>query len=542
MDKQLILIVDDNEANRYTLRRQLERAGYQIIQASDGTEAIELAARETPDMAIIDIGLPDISGYEVGRRIKEASSSLILPVLHISASYVGTAEQAKGLDSGADAYLTQPIEPIMLLSTVGSLLRIRKAEKELDKRIQELRRNKADLERTKSEAEEANRAKSRFLANMSHEIRTPLGAILGFVDLLKDPGFSAEEKNEYLEIVRKNGLQLNALIDDILDLSKVEAGKLELSEMKTDLTALLEDVANIFTTTAKRKNIALTFHREDTVPGYIFTDSMRLKQVLINLIGNALKFTEQGVIDVIARRRGDKLEFEVRDTGIGIATEHQPKLFQPFQQADSSMTRKFGGTGLGLSLSKKIAQTLHGDLWLEKSEPGKGSVFIASVRLRESSELEAPTPAPHKLAPDADLSGVRILVVEDVEENRMLLRLYLRKLGLHVELAENGQDGVAKALTDRFDLILMDLQMPVMDGADAMRRLRDAGYEKPIVALTAHALKEDRDRCLEMGFTDYLSKPINFDHLLETICRHAPVDCWDANRKKATETTTPPRP
>lgn len=515
----LILIVDDDEGNRYTLQRILERAGYRTAVSGLGEEALKMAGREAPDLAILDVGLPDISGYELGQRIKKLSKSLIVPVLHISASFVGTEATVRGLDAGADGYLTHPVEPVIVLSTVRSFLRIREAEKERARNLQELQAKQAELEAARRTAEEANLAKSRFLANMSHEIRTPLAAILGFADLLKDAKVSASDRKEFIEIIRRSGRQLSNVIDDILDLSKVEAGKLEIERVPVSIPTVVADIKAFFVNQLVEKKINFAVTVGADVPESIVSDPTRFRQILINIIGNAVKFTKKGGVSVRFRMsRPNMMEIEVEDTGLGIEPAQQQRLFEPFTQADASMTRRFGGTGLGLGLSKRLARALGGDLVLTKSEVGKGSVFTIRVSVVEPNQRRATPTAGRRFPPN--ISGKRALLVEDVEENRILVKKMLAKFGVEVELAEDGQAGIAKALASDFDIVLMDLQMPGTDGTSATRELRERGYRGPIVALTAHALSSDRERCLSAGFDDHISKPINVSHLVEVVEEH----------------------
>jgi two-component system, sensor histidine kinase len=361
------------------------------------------------------------------------------------------------------------------------------------------------------QAENANKSKSLFLANMSHEIRTPLGAIVGFTELLKDPSITEMDRREYIEIIHRTGLNLTKIINDILDLSKVEAGKLETDKVEFSLTGLLSDIRAIMELRSREKSIELTFEAKGEVPDFIYSDPLRLRQILVNILGNAVKFTDLGRIALTYEVRsgplGDQLVFTIEDSGIGVSDEYRHLLFKVFSQADESFTRKHEGTGLGLVLSRQLARLLGGDVILLDNKSEQGCTFVAKIALEKP--LMAPSPSTDLKAKLPDrLNGRNILVVEDVEENRLLLKRMLGKRGVNVDTAVNGADGVKKALKGHFDLVLMDIQMPVMDGYMATQELRRQGYRKPIIALTAHAMKEDRAKCLEMGCNDYLSKPI----------------------------------
>ncbi len=400
-------------------------------------------------------------------------------------------------------------------------------------------------------AEAANRSKSEFLANMSHEIRTPMTAILGFAEaLLDEPGQeeAPPERREAVETIRRNGEHLLGVINDILDLSKIEAGKLDVESTTCSPAAVVAEVAALMRLRAEEKGLALHVEYDGSIPNTIRTDPLRLRQILINLVGNAVKFTETGRVRIVVRLvqvtdGAPRLRFDVIDTGIGLTEEHRAGLFQPFTQADSSMTRKFGGTGLGLTISKRFAQMLGGDIVVD-SVPGKGSTFSLVVetgpldgvalggKTKQAELLRTmATDAPPKPDPPANVTpGCRTLLAEDGPDNQRLIAWILTKAGAHVTVAENGRVAVDEALAadDRaepFDLILMDMQMPVLDGYLATRELRARGYRRPIIALTAHAMPEDRAKCLDAGCDDYATKPIDRHRLLKLVARHSASPC-----------------
>lgn len=381
-----------------------------------------------------------------------------------------------------------------------------------------------DLVNSRREAVEADRAKSDFLANISHEIRTPLGAILGFAELLMDGRTSRREKKDYMIAARRNGQMLSALIDDILDLSRVEAGTLEISKIDFSLSELLAEIVSTLGPIASKKNLPLIVQRPKGLD-QIVADPIRVKQVLLNIIGNAIKFTSHGSVhvrfEIGSSENGlSDLRIEVEDTGIGISGGQAAQLFRPFTQADSSVTRKFGGTGLGLVLSQKLLRAMGGDLRLKWSIPGGGSCFeimfpirVIASKKNESSATQTPNRLP--------LAGARVLLVDDSLDNQMLISSILKLLGAEVETANDGVEAIEKALGQTFDVVLMDLQMPRLGGVEATRMLRARGYQKPIVALTAHSLHEDRERCLNVGCTDYLTKPVQRSLLVQVIERVA---------------------
>jgi PAS domain S-box-containing protein len=368
------------------------------------------------------------------------------------------------------------------------------------------------------ELKQASEAKSQFLANMSHEIRTPLGAILGFTDLLKDSNLSNDERDRFAEIVAKNGKLLSQLINDILDLSKIESGSIQLENVEVPLSEMISEVAALFRRSAEKKGVSLKILPPDgDVPAKIYTDPMRLKQIFINMVSNALKFTHNGSITLklcfIKAVDGgpNHIGFKVEDTGIGILPEKQKNLFQPFSQADASMTRKYGGTGLGLILSRKIAEVLQGDLILLRSAPDVGSSFLATFRSMAPARPVAdvsPNAVIDQPSSKKPLKGKRVLLVEDSVDNQVLIKKYLAIEEAKLTICDNGESAVETASSEKFDLILMDIQLPIMDGYQATRKLRDLGVQTPIVALTAHALSEDLKKSTEAGCNGHLTKPI----------------------------------
>lgn len=387
---------------------------------------------------------------------------------------------------------------------------------------------RSHAERVARAAEAANNAKSLFVANMSHEIRTPLGVVLGFTNLLAQGDLSPEARAQYSAIILRNGQVLTKLIDDILDLSKIEAGFFNVEVAETSLPSLIGEIQTLMRPRASEKGLEFNIITDPDMPKVIRTDPNRLRQILVNIVGNAVKFTERGQVELkVQQDAAGTIRFTVNDTGIGILPEHAERLFAWFTQADATTTRRYGGTGLGLALSRKLARALGGDVNLMASS-NRGSQFVITVASdlsKSKHKYEVVTEKPMERIKDS-LKGLEVLLVDDSADNRALVEVLLSREHAKVDCAQNGREGVDMAIRNHYDVILMDVQMPVLDGIEATREIRRRGLSTPIIALTAHAMTEERDRTLAAGCNAHLTKPIDTTRLLNTVAQLAIKDSF----------------
>jgi signal transduction histidine kinase len=536
-----VLVVDDDAALQNTLCDILDMTGIDATGVGSASEATQWCEVHAPDLVVLDQRLPDASGLQLAALLK--ANSPLLPVVLLT-GYVSTdtAIAAVGL---VDDYLTKPVPPDELIKVVQTRLeqhRLRVANQQL---VTKLRETNNTLERTvqertrelkaaRDQAMEASRLKSQFLANMSHEIRTPMNGVLGAGNLLAATDLTDEQRT-YVDILSSSGQALLTIINDVLDLSKIEAGRLELEPSTFTLLDPFTEVVNLLAPQASAKNVRLSLNADADLPRSVVGDAGRLRQVVTNLIGNAVKFTNVGhvLVDVPAESRssGDiMLRCAVSDSGIGIAEQDIARLFAEFSQLDTSNARRFGGTGLGLAISDRLVRLMNGEIGCTPN-PGGGSTFWFTVPFalaRPDSPARtdvavASTATPRGTAP---ANAPAILIVEDNETNALILTHMLKLLGYRSDTVSNGADALEAAARETYSTILMDCQMPIMDGFTTTRRLRSRFADEPripIVAITATATTEDQERCLAAGMDDYLPKPIIMDRLGAVLTRWAPL-------------------
>jgi len=537
-DRSTVLIVDDRSDNLFALEQVLRPLDVDVVKATDGHAALKATLNHEFALAILDVQMPGMDGYELAELLRGLSETKDIPIIFLTAVFSDETHIRMGYESGAVDFITKPFRPEILVSKVRVFLELHAGRKRISRQNVELRlandRLKRDmiecreleqaLSLTKEAAEAASRAKSAFLANMSHEIRTPLNGILGMTELALQTVGDAESR-QYLSLVMQSGRALLGIINDILDLSKIEAGKAELNHTDFDVREVLESTLRPMRVIADEKRLRLSSAIGPEVPPRLSGDHGRLRQVLINLLGNALKFTEAGGVSVVVRGEpgapsepdGARLHFTIRDTGIGISSESLKSIFESFSQVGVSAHSKYGGTGLGLAISKSLVEMMGGDIRVE-SEPGQGSVFSFTIACGAPGGGQQPV---EPVSASEDCGGarpLRILLAEDNLINRVYVQKVLSRLNHQAVAVESGSKALEALKKDRFDLVLMDGWMPDMGGIEATRRIRDgeageANRDIPIVALTAHALKGDREKFLEAGMSDYIAKPFEIEDL-----------------------------
>lgn len=531
VQRREILIVDDSESDREAITHALRNdrtCRYQFHQASTGAQALELVRQSNGniDLIILDWHLPDLTGIEFVRALRGNAQIPPYPIVLITSSG-STAIAQDALLVGVQDFFTKSMVrgDILPLVTRNAMERFRL--------IQRLVYSERDAQEAKLRAEDANRAKSNFLTSMSHELRTPLTAVLGLAELLLDDP-NACDARQMLEMIQSNGKHLAELLNDILDLAKIEAGHSDIKLVPCEPLRIVYELCSLLRYRAADEGIDLKLDFRGPLPAKVTTDAVRLRQILMNLVSNAIKFTKGGTIEVVVsfeeKAYTQLLRIDVIDSGIGISKDDVQAIFQPFVQVgEKSQFRS--GVGLGLAISRSLARALGGDLCVD-SELGRGSRFTLTLRANDANSIGLASPDTYQrelsepigslAKDDFDWRARRVLVAEDTRANQFLIRRMLEPTGVRLEFVDNGQKAVDQVLneaaSDRpYDLVLMDMQMPIKSGYEATRQLRNHGIAVPVIALTAAAMDGDRERCLGAGCTDYLTKPIARDKLYTAV-------------------------
>jgi signal transduction histidine kinase len=556
-----ILIIDDTPENLQLLSQTLSEQGYTVRGAIRGQMGIKAAQSAPPDLILLDIKMPDLDGYQVCETLKANPQTQEIPIIFLSA-LDEVWDKVKAFQIGGVDYITKPFQVEEVLVRVKNQLLIRQLNQQLQAQNQQLQHEITERRKAEEAAAAASRAKSEFVANMSHELRTPLNAILGFTQILSHDSLLTQEQQDYLEIINCSGEHLLGLIDDVLELSKIEAGKLFLNKSSFDFYRFLDSLEEMFQIKAEQKELYLKLSISPDVPQYIKTDSQKLRGCLINLIGNAIKFTQLGSVALRVSADRDKkqqttdngqltLYFEVEDTGSGIAAEEIDTLFQAFSQSEAGR-KSAEGAGLGLAISQKYVHLLGGEITVS-STVDEGTTFRFDIKIDPADESEILIkPQQRVISLEPQQEAYRILVVDDTKENRLLLVKLLEPIGFEVREAENGQEAVTQWLAFHPHLIWMDTRMPVMDGIEATREIRAReremnrwedgkvggwgelsslsnsqfpipNFKTVIIALTASAFVEKRGEILGAGCDDFVRKPFTEDKIFETIRRYLGV-------------------
>ncbi len=519
-----ILIVDDSPDKLLATRVILEELQQPLISAASGPEALRRLLNEEFAVILLDVNMPEMDRFETAALIRQSRRHEHTPIIFLTA-FPDDTHAFRGYSLGAVDYLLTPVVPEVLRTKVAVFVDMYR----LNQQIRQQARHRialAEEHAARLAAEQASEAKSQFVANLSHELRTPMNGIIGMTDLALDESITPMVR-EYLLTVKSNARLLLELLNELLDFSKLEAGHFVLDSRPLSLRELLADVLRNFGYRAQEKGLLLDFQLDPAVPDALLGDELRLRQVLINLLSNAVKFTESGSVRLEVRRDMETpaeayVQISVQDTGIGIPLQDQQRIFAPFMQVDASTTRRHGGTGLGLTIASDLIRAMGGRLAV-KSEPGKGSTFFFTIPLAKAPPQPPPRERP-KLSSTSSKSGerleaLRVLLAEDVPTNQLVIRRILEKRGHTVVVAQDGREAVERVQAEEFDLILMDVQMPEMDGLQATVLIRSMpGLPRvPIIALTAHAMPGDKQRCEAAGMDAYLTKPIDAAELVQVV-------------------------
>lgn len=513
MEKINILIVDDKIENIIALEALLKRDDVNIISTTLPNEALRISWEQDISIALVDVQMPEMDGFELVEILKSNPRTKEILVIFVTAISMETKYAVKGLNTGAVDYLYKPLNPYVTSAKVDSFIQIVRNQREIIRKNTQLEVYQKELIQAKELAEQGKRIKENFLANMSHEIRTPINGIIGLTSLLIQTPLS-EQQAEMVNLLKITSTSLLGVINDVLDLSKIESGKFKINRAETNIIELCNAVINLLGIGAKAKNIELIADIDKALPSVIMADSLRLNQILMNLIGNAIKFTDQGTVTLkveILDKKGNNLQlkFCVIDTGIGIEKENIDKIFEAFEQADEQTTAKFGGTGLGLSIVKNLAKLKGGILSVE-SEKSKGSSFAFT---NWYEVIYVPDNAINKAKAKPILqpfTNVSILLAEDNPINTFLIVKILKDWNIKIDVVENGQEAIEKIKQNDYNLVLMDTYMPVMNGLEAIKQIRSGIIPEkkniPIINFSASILESDKQMAIDAGANDSLNK------------------------------------
>lgn len=524
MEKINVLIVDDKIENLVALEALLDREDINIISTTLPNEALRISWEKDIAIALVDVQMPEMDGFELVEILKSNPKTKDILVIFVTAISFETKYAVRGLNAGAIDYLYKPLNPFVTSAKVDAFIQLVRNQRDIKAKNIQLENYQKELIKAKDEAEQGKKIKENFLANMSHEIRTPINGIIGLVNALLNTPLSVEQK-QMIELLEISSNSLLGIINDVLDLSKIEAGKFKILRTETDLKKLGNAVINLLSIGAKAKNIELKLELDKELPKTIIADSLRLNQILMNLIGNAIKFTTQGSvklkIEVLDKKGNNKcIKFSVIDTGIGIPKENLDKVFEMFEQGDDQTILRFGGTGLGLSIVKNLAKLKGGVLNIE-SEVNKGTTFSFTNWYEVVEEVKKEEPVKLKVNQFAPFNNVKILIAEDNPINKYLIVNILKQWSIESDVAENGKEALEKLAENDYDLILMDNYMPIMNGLQAIALIREGevpGKENiPIITFSAAIMESDRLIALEVGANDVLNKTFEPGLLYEKI-------------------------